>query len=145
MIAFILGLGSLMFMGGCLHAFIDADEKETKGLYLFATGTTQGNISGGGRSGVDAFCSNQKPSSLSCTGGLHAFINVDASDAILNFYSIYPSLPQDLPVYNPDKTKKIADNWQDLMDGSIDMSLADAGILSSGSYWTGADGTNCTW
>ncbi len=123
MIAFILGLGSLMFMGGCLHAFIDADEKETKGLYLFATGTTQGNIS----------------------GGLHAFINVDASDAILNFYSIYPSLPQDLPVYNPDKTKKIADNWQDLMDGSIDMSLADAGILSSGSYWTGADGTNCTW
>ncbi len=137
--ASLLGLGSLVFLGGCLHLFIDADEKEIKGLYLYATGTTAGNINGGNRAGVDSFCASHKPSALGCKGGLHALINVSEVDTVANFPAAYPSLPQDLPVQNPDKTQKIADNWADLWDGSIDVSLADAGIVT-GDYWTGADG-----
>ncbi len=130
------GTGLPYVLGGCMHLFIDADDKETKALYLYATGTTVGNISGGGRSGVDAFCVSNKPPSLICTGGLHAFINVSVSDKVDFFTTAYPSLPQDLPVYNLDKTKKIADDWADLLDNSIDMSLADAGIATV-AYWTG--------
>jgi len=122
-----------------LHAFIDTDEKDEKVLYLFATPATDGLIEGGGMDAADAYCASSKPPSLSCKGGVKAFLNGQTRVAY-NLPDSF-SFSKDLPIYNPDKTRKIADDWADLIDGSIDVSIGDAGITSTG-YWTGGDGTN---
>jgi len=77
---------------------------------------------------------------------VHAFISVAADDEIRDL-----GIPADLPVKSPDGTV-IANDRADLLDGSINTSLGDAGVVENfvSNYWTGATsegglhGWNCT-
>lgn len=95
----------------------------------------------GGRSGADALCGSP-PSGV--TGG-HALVSIGASDEIRDMPTTY-SLPTDRIIVGPNEVK-IADNWADLLDGTIDVTLATAGIGVTA--WSGSDnsgalsGDNC--
>lgn len=140
-----LTLGAIAFssiiLTGCLHSLLDVDNKDDKILYLYTAGTTAGSINGGSRAGVDAFCATNKPMELTCTGGVHAFISIDGSDLAYNLDTKYSNLPTDAAIYNPDKSKKIADNWSDLTDGSIGMPLQNALGLSTDTWTGGSTGS----
>jgi len=112
-------------------------------LYLFKTINSDGNL--GGRTGADQIVSDyeKKPAGVTVTV---AFLSVSASDQLCDIPKNY-GFPTDLPIYGPDGTVKIADNWVDLMDGRIDAPLDTAGVLKGGldeSYWwsgSNSDGT----
>lgn len=91
-------------------------------------GLPTGNL--GPRSNVDAFCSSSLPSGFS---NYHAFIGFSASDSIANMPINY-GLPTNLPIQS-DTNIVIANNWADLMDGNIGVSLSAAGVLSPGDIW----------
>lgn len=79
----------------------------------------------GGRSGADAWCINSTPSNLpSSCNKIHAFLCVDSSDSVKNMPTNYGYNPTK-PIYwwhNTNKTfNKLAENWSDMLDGSITM------------------------
>lgn len=145
---------SVMLVFGCGSTSDNTDTptRPTK-IYLFRSSTgTKGNLAG--RVGADMLvnASVYKP-----TGNytVHAFISVSSSDCIKNMPANY-GFPDDIPIVSAASGNfKIADNWADLLDGSIDIKLADtsgAGVLpdlKSSIWWSGsnADGTvsvNCS-
>jgi hypothetical protein len=84
---------------------------------------------------------------LGCTN-VRAFISVDGSDAIQYMPSNYV-IPSNVEIHGP-TGKRIGQNWADLLDGSIERTMADADVESSYNYWTGASSNggssdvNCT-
>jgi hypothetical protein len=109
-------------------------------LVLYDAGTHNGNL--GGRGGADVLCnfSANKPSG---TTKVHAFISISATDQISDMPAKY-CYQTSQSIYGPDGISKIADNWADMMDGSIDMSIGAAGVMPSGNHWLAAsngDGT----
>jgi len=97
-------------------------------IYMFATGTTSGNI--GGREGADALCldaSSYYYENLSCAF-VRAFVSVSAADQIKDFPSLY-GIPAERPIRGPGGGL-ISPGWGGLLSGSIDMSLDDAGLFS---------------
>ena len=114
-------------------------------IYLFgSTDEHDGNL--GGRTGADALLDADGNKPVACTTATHAFISVDANDSIANMPTTY-CFPDNIKIYAPDGITIIADNWADLMDSSIDVSLMDAGLFPVGKkreyWWTGslANGT----
>ncbi len=141
-ISIAVAVAILLSLSECLHSALDVSTGE-KPTIIYATPKTMGNINGGGRSGVDGWCEINKPQNLSC-GEIHALLSVDANDTIYNLDKNFPSLPWTADIYNADKTKKIADNWGDLTDGTIDVTIHEAmGNLDG--HWTGgtAGTTTC--
>jgi hypothetical protein len=117
-------------------------------IYLFDAGTTDGNL--GGRSGADSICDASPNKPAACKHACYAFISSDSDHEIRDLQGPTYNIP-DAPFYGPDGAVKIADNWDDLLDGSIDVSLTDAGVLPVSSWWSGSesDGSfaatqNCT-
>ncbi|HEY3494861.1 MAG TPA: hypothetical protein VGK73_09255 [Polyangiaceae bacterium] len=119
-------------------------------IIVFDGGTANGGIEYTGRGGLDAVCAAAK-GTLGISGGTpHALISVSESDAIADFPSLY-GLPTDRPFEGPSGAV-IADDFADLLDGSIDRSLEAAGVVVSepGFWFTGSnsDGTasenNCS-
>ncbi|TAN41309.1 MAG: collagen-like protein [Nitrospirae bacterium] len=105
-------------------------------LYRHET-TYNGNL--GGRAGANTKCiaSVNKPAGYS---NFAAFISVNATDTIAGRQA-FSGLDISRTIRSTNGTI-IANNWADLLDGSIDVSLNAAGI--TGSYWnsgTKADGT----
>ena len=100
-----------------------------------------GNL--GGRSGGDALCaaSTNKPSGYD---NYRAFISVNADDEIRDMPSNY-GVSTSARIVSKNGTI-VADNWADLMDGSIDNSLSSAGITYNAQWWSGsnADGSIVT-
>lgn len=113
----------------------------------------------GGRSAADTICQTTKStsySSLTCAGGVRAFLSVSDSDEIRDMPSNYDVGRFDEILYTSDgtTTTKIADDWSDLLDGTIDAALdenwwsgsdyegADSGFTCSG--WTVADGSSAS-
>jgi hypothetical protein len=105
-------------------------------LMLYNAGTPDGNL--GGRTGADAICnaSGNMPAGVK---KVHAFISMSASDQISDMPANY-GYQANLAIYGPDGTSMIANNWADMLDGSIAMSLDAAGILPAASTWL--NGTN---
>ncbi len=103
----------------------------TNALVLFNAGTTNGNM--GGFAGASATCSAE----LSSLGLPHTnvtpFLSFSSSDEIRDMPANF-SIPTTFRVESANSTK-IADNWTDLLDGSIDTSLSSAGVLPSSTYW----------
>ncbi len=91
-------------------------------------GLPTGNL--GPRSNADAFCSSSLPAGFSNS---HAFIGFSVSDSIANMPINY-GVPTNLPIQS-DTNIVIANNWADLMDGNIDVSLSAAGVLFPGDIW----------
>lgn len=118
-----------------------ADTDPTE-LYLFRESDTDRDGNLGGRSVADTLCgdSSNIPSGVTT---VYAFISVSSSDTIASMPANY-SFPTDIPIYGPDGTSKIADNWADLIDGSIDMTLETAGVFSSSDTWYSGSDTDGT-
>ena len=110
-----------------------------------------GNL--GGRTGADAKCAADIPSALvaNCQN-IHAFLSVDDSDEIRDM----PNCDIDLdghihnwyncqkPVFwysrQWNKYTQMANDWQDLLDGTIRISAGSAGVyVPGGDYWTGSN------
>lgn len=115
--------------------------------FLFlTTSTTKGNF--GGRAAADTLCETAQDnnfSSLSCDGGVRAFLSTGAADEISDFPTTY-SVDTSLAVYNADGFAKVADNWTDLLDGSVDSSFDQEWWSGSNSNGTTAFPEDCgTW
>ena len=121
-------------------------------LVLFHAGQTQSSL--GGRAGADAKCVTALAAEAALTGAsVHAFISVTATDEIRDMPTTY-SLPTNRPIVDVNG-KKIADDWADLLDGTIDVALDETAVLgavgNNDSFWhsgSNADGSlhadNCS-
>lgn len=104
-----------------------------------------GNL--GGRAGADAICqaSGNRPAGYT---NFRAFLSVNGGDEIRDMPGNY-GVPTNRPIVGPNGTV-IANDWADLLDGTIDVSLGTAGLPTAGPFWSGsnADGSlganNCT-
>lgn len=105
---------------------------------LYFGDTSTGNI--GPRSSADALCIANLPFGFT---NYHAFIGYSASDSIANFPTNY-GVPINTPIQSVTNTI-IANDWADLMDGSIAVALDVAGVSPTYNWWSGvenADGTH---
>lgn len=109
------------------------------GLYFFGSlDKHAGNL--GGRSGADSICAASVPAQLPCTN-VHALITITSvapADMIRAMTTKY-GYPTDQAIRGPNGTQ-ISSNWAGLIDGNIDASLSDAGVLPSGSTWYSGSG-----
>ena len=92
----------------------------------------------GDRSNTKALCASALPSGYT---NYQAFIGYSAADSIANMPSNY-GVPTNLKIQSPNGTI-IANNWADLLDGTIIISLRDAGIPAS-AWWSGAESADGT-
>jgi hypothetical protein len=98
---------------------------------------TDGNL--GGRAGADALCQAAATRPAGYVSA-RAFISVSAADEIRDMPTLY-GVPTNLPVVSLGTSPKttLANNWADLLDGSIAASLQAAGVTLQGYVWTGSD------
>ena len=92
----------------------------------------------GGRAGGDALCQAAIPADR-CTK-TRVLLSVSASDEIRDMPSNY-GVPTDAPLESLNGSK-IADDWADLLDGTIDTSLGGAGALVGTSFWYTGSNSN---
>ncbi|MGE5550639.1 MAG: hypothetical protein ACM3ZC_08920 [Bacteroidota bacterium] len=115
-------------------------------IYLYPTIEHSSSLKGAypdARTGADAIAAANRP--LVMAGKIcHAFISISAADCIANMPANY-GFPTNIPIVSAtDTTKVIADNWADLLDGTIDLTLNEAfGWTGPYGWWSGskADGT----
>ena len=96
-----------------------------------------GNL--GGRQGADRICQKEMPKVLNCSN-LHAFISVTENDSIKNMPDNYKyAKNRAIYWYNVKNNNLVltADNWSDLIDGSIKVS-PDEGTGEQTNYWVGS-------
>lgn len=102
-------------------------------LVIFDGGSVVGAI--GGRSGADVMCGQAavSASGVPKSATTRAFLSVSAEDEIRDFPFKY-GVPTDRVITGPN-WNVIADDWADLLDGSIDQSLASAGAQTATNFW----------
>ena len=112
----------------------------TTNIILYRQGTTPA-ANYGGRSGANTLCSNSanKPAGYS---NFAAFLGVNASDTLAGRQA-FSGLSTTTTIRSASGTL-IANNWTDLLDGTIASSLVTAGVLPSGSYWNSGSNANGT-
>ncbi len=114
-----------------------ADNFTGSDLFLFSTASeADGAI--GTRDDIDTLCINRRIALDSDLPSDHvkAFIGMDSPDAINDMPANY-GLPTWVQIKGPTGSI-IANNWADLLDGTIMQSLQAAGV-SSVNWWSGAD------
>lgn len=107
-------------------------------IVVFDAGPHNG-LDFGGRVGLDQHCATAKASGSVPGAVTHALISVSATDEIRDMPALY-GVPTNQLLLGP-TGKQIADNWADLLDGSIDQSLTEAGI-SSAQFWISGSNTD---
>jgi hypothetical protein len=113
-------------------------------IFVFPTAPSFGNL-GGSRATGDNACRTIRDSTYPGLPDDHVLMLISFDgDEMIDMASAY-SIPTNRPFSGPGGTV-FADNWADLFDGSIDMTLAAAGALGSGFWWSGSysDGTGYT-
>jgi hypothetical protein len=102
-------------------------------LVLFDGGGISGAI--GGRSGADVLCGQaaQTTNGIPANATTRAFLTFSAGDEIRDFPSLY-GVPTNRPVTGPN-WNVIANDWADLLDGTIDQTLLDAGVQTATEFW----------
>jgi len=114
--------------------------KMYRSVLMFSTSATTGEIGSGGRAGADDLCEESIPNLPEDYTGVRAFISVSAADdieALDNNYDVPTGV-----LIESESGEVIANNWADLVDGNIDQSLTDAGVLAAATlYWTGSNST----
>ena len=103
-------------------------------LTLYEGIITTGNI--GPRSSADALCAANLPAGFS---KYRAFIGYSTADSIANMVSNY-GMPTNLPIQSVTNVV-LANDWTDLMDGSISVSLSSANVTNE-FWWSGAQDGN---
>ena len=108
-------------------------------MVIFQAPKHDGNF--GGRSGLDTHCQNNKPSGLT-HANTRALISVSTTDEIRDMPSNY-SVPTSKPIEGTNGVS-IANNWADLLDGSIANTLQAAGFTFvtniSDFHWANSNG-----
>lgn len=96
----------------------------------------------GGRTGADALCAGARPSGVTHTK-IRALISISATDQIVDMPTNY-AVATNRPLLGTNATV-LANDWTDLLDGTIQNSLSAIGFTSSyawsgskvdGTYWT---------
>ena len=130
---------------GWLKVYVASKNTPPTRIYIYPAVKNDGNIKGSysdARTGADFIAANRPLSLAGKT--VHAFISISSTDCIAKMPG-YFGFPDNIPiVMATDDTKIIADNWSDLLDGSIKMSLSDAfGWTGNYGWWSGSntDGT----
>ncbi len=120
-------------------------------IYMFPAGSYNGNLVSAStglttvaavpvvsaRDAVDGLCATAKTNiypTLPCLN-VRAFISIDAGDDIAGMPANY-SIPTGRKIIGPTGIQ-IGDNWADLFDGTIDITLSDASIASD-NWWSGS-------
>lgn len=121
-----------------VDAHVDSGFDAGPEVYMFAADGVSTAI--GGRSGADTMCTSARTANYSSLPDAHvrAFISVSASDEIRDMPSNY-STPTDREIRGPTHIK-LADDWADLLDGTVDVTLFAAGILDDSFWYSGSDG-----
>jgi hypothetical protein len=114
-------------------------------LVLYNAGTHDGNLKGAeadARTGADAICNSSanKPSGVT---KVHAFISISAADQISDMPAHY-GYSTGSAIYGTDGTQLIANNWADMLDNSINMSLNSAGVIPA-EHFLSATNSNGTY
>ncbi len=118
----------------------DADAEPPPRIVVYGRdGIADGNLqlagaAMSGREGADAVCRMMMPAGVP-TMNVRAFLSVSDADEIRDFPTLY-MVPTDRQIVTPNGTK-IADDWTDLLDGNIDVSLAEAGQPYD--FWSGSN------
>ncbi|MBP7583923.1 MAG: hypothetical protein KBA61_07805 [Spirochaetes bacterium] len=118
---------------GRMSAYVPVMATTIGTIYLYSSGTSPGDLAvTDARTDADALCAADPP-----PGPTHwrAFISISAGDAISGFPANY-SVPTDRPIRSESRVM-MAGNWADLMNGSINQKLNDAGV-STASWWSGS-------
>lgn len=107
-------------------------------IFVLAGGASDGAL--GGRSGADARCAAAAALAPGSWTHVHALVAISASDDIASMPANF-GMPPSVPFVGPAGTPVIAMNLADLLDGSIDVALADAGLslVPSGRWFSGSD------
>lgn len=121
----------------CTPPKIDIGKGCVTPLVLFRGGSVSGAI--GGRSGADALCATARPGLPNPPASAAAFISVSADDEIRDLPS-NEGFATDVPIVGP-TGKLLANDWADLLDGTIARSLASADVLGSSEifWYSGSD------
>jgi len=122
-------------VNGSQNAFLSIDFIGS--LVLFSAGEYRGNFSS--RSVLDTTCQTERPTSVR-PPEIRALISIDSFDEIRDMPITY-NIPMNHDVRSSSQIK-IAENWEDLLDGTVVVSLEASGVTSgSSSWWSGSDGT----
>lgn len=104
-------------------------------MYLYDAGGVTGAI--GGRRGADILCYEALGSAgLPWGVTTRALLSVDAEDEIRDMPANY-GVPTDRKIYGSTQFP-VADNWADLLNGSIDFTLSFAGVLATNFWYSGS-------
>ena len=93
----------------------------------------------GGRAGADAICAASSALPVGCQGSA-AFISIDATQEIRDLPGNNPLLDSSDRIVGPNGVQ-IADDWADLLDGTIDNTLLSANAISD-TYFQFHSGSN---
>jgi len=128
-------------------AYVPASTTTVGVVYMYSAGTHTGKLTTpyttSARADVDAICAPVLSSATMSVIAVpelknhRAFISLSAADAIRNFPSRY-GVPANWPVKSYGGAQ-IAWTWADMLDGSINMRLQDAGIANT-FWWSGSTG-----
>jgi len=116
------------------------DIPDTNPTIMYKASITH-NANFGGRSGVDNFCENNKPTGLGCNGNFHAFVSTNASDEIRDMPTNYGYSNTDgIYMFNSSDGiyRKFAKNWNDILDNSLLINVATGLGNTPGNFWTGS-------
>jgi hypothetical protein len=110
-------------------------------IYLYSAGQYTGNLttptSASAREDIDGLCKTKTAkTALPPCLYTRAFISVSAGDDIASMPKNY-GVPTDKIIISTTNIK-IADNWFDLLDGTIDETLSKAGVANN-FWWSGSD------
>ncbi len=117
-------------------------------VVLYNAGTRAGNI--GARAGADSLCSSSANRPVGYTNA-RGFLSVSGTDTIAAMPGAF-GVPTTRPVKSP-AGLVLANNWADLLDGSISRTLAAANVIPGGGpslWWSGSTasgafaGSNCS-
>ncbi|WP_156844497.1 hypothetical protein [Leptospira wolffii] len=116
----------------------EADPTPSAVIYIYQGGSTTGAFADsllGGRWGADMNCFENRPSSLlGMCNYYKALVSIDTNDEIRDMPIVH-DVPTDRAITSKSGTK-IAENWADLLDGSLPVSLQSAGIASGTVWWS---------
>ena len=132
----------------------DATPTPVRSIKLFSSSFT-GQFNGevlpnfGGRAGGDALCQSiaSTPAyALTCPGGVHAFLSVDATDQLKDMPTNY-GVPTDEPLVDALSGSPVATKWDAMFgftpeSGMLEGTLGSTGVMWDGAYWfSGSDTT----
>lgn len=117
----------------------EAGTPSTPGPVIVFDAGPHNGLDFGGRVGLDQHCATAKATQSIPGAVTHALISVSAADEMRDMPALY-GVPTNR-AFMSQTGKQLADNWADLLDGSIDQSLTEAGVCGA-QFWISGSNTD---